>query len=66
MEKTAHQFCKQLGHMYRAKDRMTHALETVKFPKENPTRYPAWCRLFFELWQSATVLALISPLVRWL
>ena len=48
MEKTAHQFCKQLGHMYRAKGRMTQALETVKFLKENPTRDPAWC-LFFRV-----------------
>ena len=66
MGKTAHQFCKHLGHMYRAKGRMTQALETVKFLKENPTRDPAWCLFFSELWQSATVLALISPVVRWL
>ena len=34
--------------MYRAKGRMTRALETVKFLKENPTRDPAWCLFFSE------------------
>ena len=32
--------------MHRAKERLEQALETVKFLKENPSRYPTGCGLF--------------------
>ena len=44
MERTAQNYCKQLRHTHRAKERMEQATETVKFLKENPTRYPSGCR----------------------
>ena len=62
MERTAQIFCKQLRHMHRAKERSEHATETVKFLKENPSRYPSGCRSFSscvtwseldETWQHA-------------
>ena len=46
MERTAQNFCKQLRHMHRAKERLEQATETVKFLKENPSRYPTGCGLF--------------------
>ena len=46
MERTAQNYCKQLRHMHRAKERLEQAAETVKFLKENPTRYPSGCRPF--------------------
>ena len=44
MERTAQNFCKQLRHMHRAKERSEQATETVKFLKENPSRDPSGCR----------------------
>ena len=35
MERSANNFCKQLRHMHRAKERLEQAMETVKFLKEN-------------------------------
>ena len=46
MERTAQIFCKQLRHVHRAKERLEQAKETVKFLKENPSRYPSGCRPF--------------------
>ena len=62
MERSAQNFCTQLRHMHRAKERLEQSTETVKFFKENPSRYPSGCRPFlscitwFELdetWQHA-------------
>ena len=63
MERSANNFCKQLRHMHRAKERLEQAMETVKFLKENPLRYPSGCRPFSscvtwseldETWQRAS------------
>ena len=63
MERSASNFCKQLRHMHRAKERLEQAVETVKFLKENPLRYPSGCRPFSscvtwseldETWQRAS------------
>ena len=59
MERTAQSFCKQLRHMHRAKERLEQATETVKFLKENLSRYPSGCRRCItwseldETWQRA-------------
>ena len=60
VEKTAQQFCKQLGHMHRAKDRLKQSLDSVRC---FPTRYLGGCRAsaicvtraeLDATWQSAT------------
>ena len=49
--------------MHRAQERLEQAMETVKFLKENPLRYPSGCRSFSscvmwseldETWQRAS------------
>ena len=61
-DRSASNFCKQLRHMHRAKERLDLAAETVKFLKENPLRYRSGCRPFSssvtwseldETWQRA-------------
>ena len=46
MERTAQNFRKQLRLVHRAKERSEQATETVKFLKENLSRYPSGCRPF--------------------